>query len=96
MLLMDIKPRMVIGQLFIKDGPTVTTRLGVTTPNTDGKALAESRTSESNSVTPALVRPCMTRKMLSINRTISQLMLRAKALRPLRSPRIISPLRLAR
>ncbi len=45
---MDIKPRMVMGQLFMKDAPTVTTMLGAITPKADGSVLAEINAEDSN------------------------------------------------
>ena len=43
MFCIDINPRMVMGQLLMKDAPTVTTTLGAITPSTDGSELAELR-----------------------------------------------------
>ena len=55
--LIDSIPRIVIGQLFMKLAPTVTIKLGASTPKTDGNALVVTKAEAKSSVTPAFFNP---------------------------------------
>jgi len=76
------KPRIVIGQLFMKLAPMVTTMLGAKIPRIEGTLLVAKSADANRLVMPAASSPCTTRKMLNINSTISQLMSRAKPTSP--------------
>ena len=54
---------MVMGQLFMKLAPTVTTMLGAKTPRTEGNLLAALRAEAKRLVIPAALKPCTTMKM---------------------------------
>ena len=55
--LIENKPRMVMGQLFMKLAPTVTTMLGPNTPRTEGYLLVVTSAEAKKFVTPAVFKP---------------------------------------
>ena len=56
------KPRIVMGQLFMKLAPTVTTMLGAKIPSADGSLLVATRAEARRFVMPAVSNPCTTMK----------------------------------
>jgi len=85
-------PRIVMGQLFMKLAPMVTTMLGPKIPSAEGNLLVATSAEASRFVMPAVSNPCTTMKMLNMNSTMSQLMFFANPLSPFFSP-FTEPLR---
>ena len=82
-VLMESKPRIVMGQLFMKLAPTVTIKLGTIIESTEGKEPPHKKAPAKNSVNPTCSSPCTTMKILNMNSTMSQLISLAKVLSPL-------------
>lgn len=79
-------PSIVMGQLFMKLAPMVTTMLGPKIPSAEGNLLVAMRADARRFVMPAVSSPCTTMKMLNIKSTMSQLMSFAKPTSPFFSP----------